>query len=298
MALPRASPVSLSSVIAVPLWLFVLSLIYASCYFEGNARGSAALRPAAFIYACFSPALVFPLVFYFVADGGARDPMTALPPLGVSALPSPCPMDSWLRRFKPPVPFGGAFEMLAAATAFELLVFLLLFQRFGSMSSRAGLFGTLSATDPNSAIAASTHRRLRHRSGAALSEMIMRFLGFLSNQLAILADVPCAILFLVPDASLILEAFGFSREAAVFRFSTRATTLAVLVALTLEVGCAATRAQGGEGKASSFAPSALGAPTTDPLLPLYLCTTWSWRALVSVSDCWRMIYPRLAEHTL
>jgi hypothetical protein len=286
--------------LAVPVWFFIFALVYASCYFEGGARGAAALAPSSFLYTCMAPVPALMLSGAFLAQSGqwvllegevrvAATGLAAEPsPKGeaeaageraapsVASSPSPCAFGRWLRSTPPPVALAAPGMLLACAAAYELLLFCLAAHRFSELSSRFSV--AASASPPTPAFSS----RWRHRMGEALSDLLLRAVALIAHLLAVAADIPCAILFLLPDISLLAETYGFAREARVFRFSLRAAMVAVLVTLTMEAAC---WANSGSGADVGHSPS----PPPPPLVALYLCATWTWRAGVAVSDCLGMM---------
>lgn len=254
----------LTMLLAPAAWFFVFVILYASSYYEGGARGRRALAFPGSLYVCMAPLPCLALAISFVMQRGGR---SILEPAAAPASPSPCAFDAWLRETEAPtaLPLSAPPSILACATAFELL-------RLCEAGYRLWYFRP---RGPSGSAA------LRRRALAALlSEVLLHSTGALSHVLALLADVRCAVLLLLPDLSLLGETLGFGREARAFRFSLRAAILVVVVTLTFEAACVREAAE----------PHTKTTPPT--LVAFYLCSAWTWRALSASADGLEMLRVR------
>lgn len=245
--------------LAVPGWSFVFAMLYAASYYEGGARGRAAVAPAAFLFGCMAPVPALLLAVSFVSQSAERSLLLGASRLAPSlhadspgAFPSPCGFATWLGAAPPPAPAAPQL-ILACATAFELLLL-------------------CEAAHRCCTLAQLPSRAARRRLNATLAEVALHAAGSLSHCLAVAAGVHAAVLFLLPDLAVLGETFGFHREARVFRFSLRAAVIVVLTTLTWDAGCVA-------------------APPPALLVRLYLGSAWVWRGLSAVAGCMALLRP-------
>ena len=276
-------------VLSVLVWLSAFLMIYASAYYEANARGPAAMAPAAFLYACMAPAPSLFLATHFILthDGAAAGaaPLAAAAAAATAATPpsSPSPrrgsqqpscgaFSQWLAETPPVLPMGAPSCVLVCATAFELL-------RLGEAMHR---FGTSAAAAPQMVGSRRARRRWRRGVCAALSDMTRYLFAALAHGTAAALGVRAAVLLLLPDLALLGEVFGFEREGKVFRFSLRAAMVVVLGTLTWDAGCVAPSLRSEPPLLP--APSAAAAPVFDPATCFYLAAAWAWLGMETVEQ--------------